>query len=242
MPRKSKKVTDLEKDLAAAIDTINAMNQQQAMLSQQLGAVQRVPMTMSGQLVVGVLNISNYTVGFVDKTSGVPIEYTLTPEVRGNPDPRTRAVVSYAFWQKLRKSSQVAKGLVIRDDVVLGEADNRAPADRPEDFAPGTFINQVPDPRVWVTSKTEPELRAALKSMTSEPSLRRLLYAVDQEIVAIGEERYKGDKERAAKAISDLPALFRLAEELAMSRLDELNPVSAVRAEEVGDSPRNRVR
>jgi hypothetical protein len=242
MPKKSKQVSDLEAQLAAALNTINAMSQQQASLSQQLGAVQRVPLGMSGQLVVGVRNVSNYTVGFIDRTSGTPIEYALTPEVPGNPDPKTRAVVSYAYWQKLRTSSQVAKGLIVRDDSVLGSADNRAPADRPEDMPAEAALNLVINPRDWILSKPEPELRAAIKAMTSEPSLRRLLYAVDQEVVAIGEERYKGDKDRAAKSISDLPALFRLVEELASNRLDELNPVSAARADEIGESVRNRVR
>ena len=242
MPRKSKQVVELEAQLAAALGMINSMTQQQATLTQSLGAAQRLPAGMSSQLVVGIRNVSNYTVGFVDTTSGVPTEYNLTPEVPGNPDPKTRAVVSYAYWQKLRKSSQVSKGIIVRDDSVLGEADNRAPADRPEDMPAEAAINLVLNPRTWVMDKTETELRAAVKAMTSEPSLRRLLYAVDQEIVQIGEEKYKGDKDRAAKAISDLPALFRLVEELAMNRLDELNPVSAARAEEIGESVRNRVR
>lgn len=238
MAKKSAATLELEQKYAKALETIEQMATQQAMLTQQLGALQRGPIG-SGQLMVGIRNVSNYSVGFVDKTSGTPIEYSLSPEIAGSSDPKTRAVVSYAFWQQLRKSSQVAQGLLIRDDSVLGPADNAAPADRPEDLAAETEYNVVLDPRDWIVSKQEHEVRAAIAKMTSTPTLRRLAYAVDQEIVRIGDEKYQGDEQRAEKSIRDLPAMFRLVEELVEDRLDQLNPVSKVRHLEVTQRPRS---
>lgn len=232
MARKSAAMVELEQKYARALEAIDQLSRNQAMMSAQLGATQRsfVPV---GQLVVGLRNVSNYSVGLVDSTSGQTIEYNLNPEVDGVMDPKTRAVVSYAFWQQLRKSSTVSRGLVIRDDSVLGPTDNVGPEDRPQDFMPETFHNVVDNPRDWVLSKTEQELRDAVSRITSEPTLKRLLFAVDQEILRIGEAKYLGDEQRAVRSIRDLPAMFRLVEELAEERLDELNPVTKVRHLEI---------
>jgi hypothetical protein len=223
------KVSDLEARYAKALETIEALSRNQAALTAQLGAQQPRQFVNSGQLVVGIRNVSNYSVGLIDKTSGQAIEFNLNPEVPGVTDPRTRAVVSYVFWQQLRSGGQVGKGIIVRDDSVLGPADNAAPEDRPKDMHPDHARNLVIDPREWIQSRTEQQIREDIAAMTSEPTLRRLLYCVDQEIVLIGEERYAGDAERARKAIRDLPALFRVVEELCEERLDELNPVSKVR-------------
>lgn len=238
MAKKSAEMQELEQKYAKALATIEQMANQQALLTQQLGAMHRGPVG-SGQLMVGIRNVSNYSVGFIDKTSGTPVEYSLSPEVEGSPDPKTRAVVSYAFWQQMRKSAQVAQGLIIRDDSVLGPADNAAPEDRPDDLAPEAEHNVVLDPRQWIVSKKEDEVRDAIAKMTSTPTLRRLAYAVDQEIVRIGDQKYQGDENRAEKSIRDLPAMFRLVEELVEDRLDQLNPVSKVRHLEVTQRPRS---
>jgi hypothetical protein len=232
MPRKSAEFVELEKKYEEALKTIEAISRNQAMLTAQFGASR--PTVPSGQLVVGIRNISNYTVGLIDTTSGIPVEYSLSPEIPGVSDPRTRAVVSYAFWQKLRVSSQVSNGLIMRDDSVLGEADNVAPADRPKDIPAGAEVNRVLDPREWIVSKSEDEIRDAIAKMTSGPTLRRLMYAVDQEIVNLGEP-FIGAPDRAVKALRALPGKFRLVDELATERLDELNPVAKVRHLERGD-------
>jgi len=239
MPRKAEqdKLTELEERYAKALETIEQLTRNQAQMAAQIGATQRT-FVNAGQLVVGIRNVSNYSVGIIDKTSGQAVEYALNPEVEGMPDPRTRAVVSFAFWQQLRTGSQVAKGIIIRDDSILGPADNAAPPDRPEDIAPEAARNLILDPREWIVSRTEDDIREAIAAMTSEPSLRRLQYAVDQEIVRIGETKYREDPERARKAIRDLPAIFRVVEELADERLDELNPVSKVRHLELNPSAR----
>lgn len=238
-PRKAEqtRIADLEERYAKALETIERMSQQQAQMAAQLGANQKQFFT-GGQLVVGIRNVSNYSVGMLDKTSGQVVEYNLNPEVPGVADPRTRAVISYAFWQQIRTGNQVGRGLIVRDDSILGPAENAAPDDRPEDMHPDAKKNVILDPRAWIVDRTEDELRDAIAGMTSEPSLRRLLYAVDQEIVRIGESKYQDDPERARKSIRDLPALFRVVEELAEERLDELNPVAKVRHLETGSSNR----
>lgn len=232
------KLAELEARYAKALETIERMAQQQAQMAAQIGSSNK--QFTGGQLVVGVRNVSNYSVGFIDRTSGQPIEHNLNPEVPGNPDPRTTAVVSYAFWQQLRTGNQVGRGLIIRDDSILGPADNAAPDDRPQDLHPDHAKNVILDPREYVLSRTEDQLRQDIAAMTSEPTLRRLLYAVDEEIVRIGEQNHRDDPERARKSIRDLPAIFRVVEELAEERLDELNPVSKVRHLELEGSLRSR--
>jgi hypothetical protein len=237
-PRKTpvEKLETLEARYAKALETIEQLSMNQARLTAQLSAAAPRTFASGGQLMVGIRNVSNYTVGLLDRTSGQPVEYELLPEVPGSADPRTRAVVTYAFWQQLRLGNMVARGMIVRDDSMLGAADNSAPGDRPTDLHPDHVKNVVLNPREWILDKTEDDLRSAVMAMTSEPTLRRLLYAVDQEIISLGEDRYKGDPERARKAIRDLPAIFRVVEELAEERLDELNPVSKVRDQELMDA------
>lgn len=232
MPRKSPALIALEEKYAKALETINQLSLNQAMLSSHVGTMR--PQMPAGQLVVGVRNVSNYTVSFTDKTSGVPVEYTLHPEMPGVADPNTRAVVSYAFWQKLRVGKQVAEGLIVRDDSVLGNSDNAAPADRLGDLPPEAEYNVVLNARDWITSRSEQQIRDDIAKMTSGPSLRRLMYAVDQEVIRVG-DKYEGMKDRATRAVRDLPAVFRMVDELADERMDQLNPVSKVRHLERGD-------
>lgn len=232
MPRKSKQYQELEAKYNKAIEALEAAARNQAMLSSQFGVAR--PMIPTGQLVVGIRNISNYTIGLIDTTSGTPMEYSLSPEIPGVADPTTRAVISYAFWQKLRVGSKVAQGLLMRDDTVLGAADNVAPADRPQDIPEVAARNQVLNPREWIMSKSEDEIREAISAMTSGPTLRRLMYAVDQEVIKLGEP-FAGEKDRGVKAVRALPGRFRLVEELAEERLDELNPIAKVRHLERGD-------
>jgi len=231
------RLAELEARYAKALSTIEQLAMNQATMSAQLGSQQR-QFVSPGQLVVGIRNISNYSVGFIDKTSGQEVEFNLNPEVEGVSDPRTRAAVSFVFWQQLRTSPVVGRGLIIRDDAILGPSENIAPEDREQDIHPEHFRNVIKDPREWITSRSEDELRVAISEITSEPSLRRLLFAVDQEIVSIGESKYLGDTDRARKAIRDLPAMFRVVEELADERLDELNPVTKVRHLELASTVR----
>jgi hypothetical protein len=225
------RLEELEERYSKALETIEQMSRNHAQMAAQIGQAhaysnQYAP---SGQLVVGIRNVSNYSIGITDNTTGVPMDHQLNPEREDVADPRTRAVISYVYWQQLRTAPQVARGMIVRDDSILGPADNAAPPDRPTDIHPDHAKNVVLDPREWIMSRTEEDVRRDIEAMTSEPSLRRLLFAVDQEIVRIGDQKYAGDPDRARKSIRDLPALFRVVEELAEERLDDLNPVSKVR-------------
>jgi hypothetical protein len=229
--RKSARVLELEAKLNAALEAVDRQSQYASTLAAQLGTSRAAPMT--GALLVGIRNISNYTIGLIDTTNGQRTEYNLHAERPGFPDPQSRAVVPYAYWQQLRMGTQVAKGMIMRDEAVLGPSEYAAPADAPTQIHPDFYLNAIPNAREWILSHTEEEMRTAISRMTSEPSLRRLLAAVDTEIWNIGEERFLNDEDRPSKAIRALPGVFRLAESLAEERLDELNPVAAVRHQEV---------
>jgi hypothetical protein len=158
--------------------------------------------------------------------------------VPGTHDPKVRAVVSYVFWQSLRTGRFVGEGLIVRDDSVLGEADNLAPPDRPEDLHPDAAKNVVLNPRSWILDQPEEDMRAAVAAMTSEATLRRVIQAVDEEVFQLG-KKYADDPEQARKAVRDLPGKFRIAEELCYERLDELNPLREYRdAETAPMAPR----
>lgn len=234
------RLAELEAKYVQALATIQQLSTNNAVLSAQVGSTMRAPI-LSGQLVVGIRNVSNYTIGLTDSTTGQDMVFTLHPEIQGVADPKTKAVVSYVFWQQLRTGNYVARGLIIRDDSVLGPADNAAPPDRAEDVHPDAARNVVLDPRKWILEKSEEDLREAINAMTSEPTLRRLIEAVDTEVWNIGETKYKDDPDKARKAVRDLPASFRIAEELFYERLDELNPYAKGRDQETV-SPRRYTR
>ena len=225
------RLAELESKYLSALQTIATMSTNNAMLSQHAGLAHRSPI-MSGTLVVGLRNVSNYTIGLTDTTTGQEIVHTLHPEVAGFPDPKTRAIVSYAFWQQLRSGKQVGNGLIVRDDTVLGPAENAAPEDRPEDMHPAHAQNVVLNPRQWILDHPEDAMRDKVAAMTSEPTLRRLIEAVDLEVWNLGEQKFKDDPDKARKAIKALSSVFRSAEELFYERLDELNPVSRARDQE----------
>lgn len=237
-PKKGMSVAELSEQLEAARGMIDQLTQHNALLASQTGMQASAP-RYSGQLVVGLRNVSNYTVSLTDNTTGKAVVHVLHPEHRGRVDPQTRAVVSYAFWQQLRVGNWVGKGVIIRDDSLLGPAENVGPEDRPMDMHPEAERNVVLEPRSWILSKTEAELRAAISAMTSEPTLRRLQLAVDQEIWDIGAGKYEGNEDRPRLAIRDLPGVFRIVDELSADRLDELNPTAKARVDEMTLRPRN---
>lgn len=234
------RLIDLESRYASALATIQQLSQNNAALSAQVGGAMRAPI-MSGQLVVGIRNVSNYTIGLSDTTSGREIAYSLHPEIEGVADPKTKAVVSYVFWQQLRVGDLVGRGMIMRDDSILGPAENAAPEDRPGDLHQDHAKNVVINPRRWILDHSEEELREKTARMNSEQTLRRLIEAVDTEVWNIGEGKYRDDPDKARKAIRDLPATFRLAEELFYERLDELNPLSKQRDQETA-APRRYAR
>jgi hypothetical protein len=219
----------LEAKYEQALGTINQLTVNNASLAAQLGQGFGRTYTSAGQLAVGIRNISNYTVSLEDATSGNTVLHDLHPEITGRPDPKTRAVISYAFWQQLRTSKQYRLGLILRDDSVLGPAENIAPPDRPEDLPQDALVNQVLNPKSFIDERTEEELRDAIEQMTSGPSIRRLIEAVDAEVQRLADTKFANDPDRPKKAVRALQAKYKVVEEMCYDRLDELNPMSGAK-------------
>jgi hypothetical protein len=188
--------------------------------------------TISGKQMVGIRNVSSYTVSMPNKIAGEEGDVNVFPARFDYEDPQSTAVVSYQFWTQIRKGKLVARGQIIRDDSVCPDGVVLGPEDNPRDLALGAEKNLVIDPFTWVDSKSDTEMREAIYSMDSEPSLRRLAAAVDHMIWKIGEDSYKGHEDRARLAIRDCPAKFRFLETLVEERLDQLDPASKDRGSE----------
>lgn len=229
-PRRDR-IAELEEKYAQALATINQLTVNSAAMAAQLGQGFGRTFGSSGQLAVGIRNISNYTISLEDMTSGQLVLHDLHPEIEGRPDPKTRAVVSYAYWQQLRTSKQYRLGLIIRDDSVLGAADNVAPPDRAEDLPAEALVNQVVDPRAFIEERSEEELRDAIEQMTSGPSVRRLIEAVDAEVQRLADTKFVNDPDRPKKAVRALQAKYKVVEEMCYDRLDEMNPMSGAKEE-----------
>lgn len=184
----------------------------------------RTPTSLS----VGIRNVSSETIGIPAVLGGA--ELLLYPKAAEHDDPNTVAIITYAQWQVLRKHAIVGKGMLIRDDSILGEIDTKGPADKPEDLHPDHLKNLVLNPKHWIESREEPELRQAVSAMTSESSLRRLWAAVDGKVgelekdVPLAERKSKFSP-GIKKAINELPMRYRLVEQLIEDRLDELMPL-----------------
>lgn len=210
--------------------TIETLSMQAAAMASQLAALRPQQPTMGAtglQIMVGIRNVSSYTIGIPAPFAG-EIELQLHPEVKGRENPNTVAVVSFAWWQQLRKSKLVANGMIIRDDSILGSYHNAGPADQPGDLAAGWEANLVLDPDVWIVSKTEPQIRKAIAAMNSEQSLRRLMAAVDQKVADIRESIPETAADREERSVQDLPSMYQLVERLAEQRLDALGPKDRV--------------
>jgi hypothetical protein len=195
-----------------------------------LNAGNRAP--AGARAVVGIRNISNTTVGLMNKIQGEQGEVSLHAERFGIFDPNTTAVISEQFWKTLKKGPLVAKGIIMRDDSVCAASEVLAPEDRESDLPIGREKNIIVDPFQWIESKNEDELRAAIVAIDSEFTLHRLAAAVNHKIWQVGEEKYKDHEERAKLAIRDCPSKYLWVDQRVEERLDELNPMSKERGEE----------
>lgn len=220
-PAKSEREIEMEKQMAA-------MQAQMATVLAMGGG----KTVVSGKALVGLRNISSYTIGLVNTIQGEQGEIQLHAAHFAKADPESTAVVSHQFWTTIRKGKIVANGQLIRDDSLVSDQSLIGPQDRPEDLPANAEINQVVDPFVWIDSRDEQQIREDVAKMTSDPSLRRLAAAVDWKIWTIGEEKYKHDEERAKYAIRDCPAKYRFLDTLVEERIEELNPVAKDRANE----------
>lgn len=203
---------------------VHKLEKEVAELRGQLSAMLAAGARSTNKPMVGLRNISSYTIGLVNHIPGEEGEVQLYAAVIGaEPDPLSCAVISYAFWKQVRVSKQYLNGMLVRDDSVLAASDTPAQEDRPGELPASAVVNQVPDPVAWIESKTDAELRSAINAMTSEQSLRRLLAAVDWKIHTIG-EAYADAENRAERALRELPGAYRTVDELAMDRLTDFSP------------------
>ena len=114
----------LEKQGAALTATAGQLNQE------RMNHAPNIPTYGSTSPMVGIRNVSDNTVGVPINIPGEP-QVTLNAALGGH-DPNSVAVISYAAWLQVRGSKLISKGLVVRDDAVLGEQFAAAPSDRPE--------------------------------------------------------------------------------------------------------------
>jgi hypothetical protein len=195
---------------------------QQAALVGQLARM-GAPVRQAGGLYVGVRNVSAYTISIPSPFAG---EAELLLHAPGEmPNPNTVAVVSYAWWQQLRRSKIYDRGMIIRDDAVMGDSYQAAPADRPEDCAPNHKTNLVLDARQWMDSRTETKIAKDIKAMTSEQSLRKLEAMIYLERQRLMEERLDMPwNERKQSVELAMPGKMRALETAVKARLAVLRP------------------
>lgn len=193
-------------------------------------AKQGLTAPQAGQMMVGIRNVSNTTIGIAKSPVASEPPVQLHAVFGNEHDPSSVAIISWPWWQQLRKGKLVANGLIVRDDSILGSAYTRAPADDERDMPKTHKLNLVLDPHEFITGQSEAELRARIKEMTSEESLRRILVACDHKVRELQARYSEDDEQRAAKAVAELPGSYQIAEAAAMARLDELGHDRSIEA------------
>lgn len=177
------------------------------------------PQISSTELKVGIRNISDNTIGLFSPIAGEP-NVDLHADLPDLPRMGCTAVISYAWWQVLRKSPVMQRGEIVRDDSVLGSSFTAGPPDRPEDLPESWAVNAIPDPVAWIQSfATESDLRAAVDRITNLTSLRRIRRVVDMELKRL-ERTFGDDPKRAAKALRALPALYQMLDQVITTKLE----------------------
>src|SRR4051812_32686925 len=131
-PAKSAREIEMEKQLAtmqAQMATVIAM-----------GGGKTV---VSGKALVGIRNISSYTIGLVNTIQGEQGEIQLHAAHFDKADPESTAVVSHQFWTTIRKGKIVANGQLVRDDRLVSDESLIGPHDRSEDLPANAAVNQI---------------------------------------------------------------------------------------------------
>lgn len=190
---------------------------------------------VSAQAMVGIRNVSDMTVGIRGEfgAKDVHLHAATTPN-----DPNTVTIIPFAWWAELRKGKLVNDGVIVRDDTIMGEGYLRAPEDRPEEMAPNHQVNAIKDPKQWIESRDEAAIRRDLVAITSVNSLRRVRRAVDdkiKELAASMPDSYRdqtpasngflpkgGWDMRKVRALQELPALYRLVDDLTTQRIESM--------------------
>lgn len=189
---------------------------QQAMLG-QLHASAPSPL-LGSQPMVGIRNVSDYTIGLKSPLKGEP-DIQLHSDA-GVESPDRVAVISWAWWQQLRKLPHVGNGMIIRDDTLLGDNYLKGPADKPSELAANHEKNVVLDPHAWITSRSEQQIREGIAAMTSQQTLRRLRRAVDDKLRELQAHAPVTDPNRALSALQNLPSSYNLVDQLTTLRLE----------------------
>ncbi len=178
-----------------------------------------------GQLFVGVRNVSAYTVGVRNTVTTEPDLHLHAPLPDGSNAIHTVAIVSYAWWQYLRKGREYGRGILVRDDSVLGTNYEAAPADEPADCHPDHDRNLVADAEAWLAARTEDAIAADVQRMTATEPLRKLegLYFLAHERLM---EKHAAlpwaDRKRRVER--DLPSKLKHMRAVVVDRLREIAP------------------
>jgi len=173
------------------------------------------------ELKVGIRNISDNTIGIKSPFKDEPDLDLAGDTLPPDENPGRCAVVSYAWWQQIRKSKVMERGEIIRDDSVLGSNYSAAPADAPHDIPASWAANAIEDPITWVTSfkGDNDALRLAIDKITNDTSLRRVRRVVDMKLKEL-EKSFGADPQRAKKALQALPATYQMMDQVITMRLE----------------------
>lgn len=218
---------DMAKQLAdalAMVQQLTAMVQSEAASKAQMQARLSVQGggNAFGELMVGIRNISDQTVGIPPIIRG-DTAMQLNANF-GDGEPGTASLMSYAAWLEFRKHKYVREGLVIRDDSVVGRSFSTAPEDEPKDMPAEARYNALSDPKAWIESRTEDEIRRDLPLITSEFALFRLRRIVSEKLAEL-ENRYpratKAEQVYAAqRSLMELPGNYRVVDDLTTMRIE----------------------
>lgn len=188
---------------------------------------------LSDRPMVGIRNISSYTVGLVSPVPG-EMDVQLLPNIPGEFNPQSTAVISHAHWQRLRRTPYVADGMIMRDDSLLGEGYIAAPPDGPNDMPKGYEQNQILDSFEWIESRDEAQLKQDILAFKVEQPLHRLSAAVSAKIEELG-RAYSDSPEIAKLALQDLPWRYQLTDKYVNQRLLEVGPWATLREDSAPD-------
>lgn len=235
-PRRIAKVDPVVEELRRQNAELRELLEQQSAagsaLRTRLQAINPSAQNPYSELMVGIRNVSDNTIGIPEMLGNPPIQLAAASE---DDDTGSCAPISYAQWRELRKGKLVRDGAILRDDSVIGAGLQAAPADLPKDLPPTHKHNAVRDPKAWIDDRTEDEIREELERITSEETLQRIRRAVDDELKRLEasrpvsdalptKERLKAEASRARWAISSLPAKYRLVDDLITTRLEAPEP------------------
>lgn len=189
-------------------------------LTTRLGAINPNHQNPYSEVMVGIRSCSDNTIGIPGAFGQPPLQ--LHADL-GHNDPGSTAIIPYAWWKELRKGKYVRRGLICRDDTILGGLP-KAPDDRPADMPEESLLNTVPNPVAWIEMRTEKNIRQDLGKITSEETLLRIRRVVDDAIVELESQRPRSTKQEqvaAAKwALAELPGKYRLVDDLITQRLE----------------------